>query len=556
MGHLATSPRPALSGWSRPLVVFLVVLIFTAAVPAAATVYDYVYSSNTGTIQSPTVTLQAGTAGSSAVSPVAADAATLTATASLKFYENNSAVVSSVAIDGASSGATTGKKTSLSVSITTTKTNDIIYLLTSGATGETVTGVSDTSSLTWTLRQTEDGNGVRVEAWYAVSSGVLSGDSVTVTFSTNDKYSATVFGVSGTDTASPFAPSFPSAQVATGSGILGSISVTTTNANDLVVAGVSVQYGAAVTINSPLAQIALPQSPSETGVAGYDEVTSTLSSVSMSFGWLGTGGWAMIADAFAEAIPAATPDSGIAVPGSPNLFSLPALSSAYIWSPAYPVASTMYTGTWTVDYWGSGATAGTLNVDVYVMNSANAVVATLVSSGSTGSFGTTLGEVISTLASVPGATVPSGGTILLVLTAPKGGPASFTINWGTGQLSNFQTPSTYNYLLAITNTGTSTWNVNLATTASQTSLLGRLTSTISFVSPASNQIIVAGGSVTQYSGSAVTLAASGTIDIQLVATASALPSASSTPSTITFSIKVASTTSTAYSQYTVILTVN
>ena len=56
-------------------------------------------------------------------------------------------------------------------------------------------------------------------------------------------------------------------------------------------------------------------------------------------------------------------------------------------------------------------------------------------------------------------------------------------------------------------------------------------------------------------GSAVTLAASGTIDIQVVATANVVPTATNVPSTITFSLEVASTSSTAFSQYTVVLTI-
>ena len=544
------------TGNSLTAAVFILAFLIVVSVPATAAVYDYVYAGATGTVRSPSVTLQAGTSGSSVISPVEADAATLTATASLKFYESANAATNSVAIDGSNSGSTTGRKASLTVSITTSKTNDIIYLLVSLPSGISVSSVSDASALSWNHRQTEDANSVRVETWYAVSSGVLSGDVVTVSASASTKFSSTVFGVSGTNTASPFDPGFSSALVATGSGTSGSISLTTSNANDLIVAGITVQNGATVTATSPLALVAPIQNPQETDAAGYDQVTSVQSSAAFSFSWGGTNGWSMIADAFAETIPSVTSDSNVTSPGTSGSFTLPALSSAYVWTPAYSVGSALYNGNWTLDYWGSGATAGTLNVAVYVVNSANAIASTLVSLGSTASFGTTKGEVVTTLTSVPGGSIPANGMILLVLTAPKGGPTSFTIYWGAAQLSNFQTPSTFNYVLAVHNTGTSPWNVNLATSSSQTTLIGRLTATLSFVSPASNQIVVAAGSLSQSSGSAATLASSGTISIELVATASAMPTSSNTPSVITFSVVVGSSSSTVFAQYTVVLTIN
>jgi mucin-6/19 len=550
-------------GRSRPILrqttaIFLLVVLAAAIVPSAATVYQYEYANPAGAVRAPSVSLVGGTTGSSSVS-AAANSASATATSSLAFYENASATTSSVAIDGSSSASTNGKKSSLAVTITTTKANDLVYLFVSLLTGTTVSGVADTSGLTWASRQTEDANGARVEAWYAVSSAVLTGDTVTVTPSASDKFSATIFGVSGTNTASPFDPNFSTAPVNTGSGASGSVTLTTTYANDLIVAGVTVAGGPTVTATSPLALIAPAQTEtaSSTGAAGYDQVTSMQSSSSFSFSWGATDGWSMVADAFAEGIPAASSDTSVITPGTSGSFSLPALSSAYLWSPAYTAASTLYTGNWKLDIWGLGATSGTMNADVYIVDSSNAVVSTLVSSLSTATFGTAKGEVLTVVSAVPGTTIPLNDKILVVLTAPQGGPASFTVYWGSGQLSNFQTPSTYNYILGVSNGATSSWTLSLATTSGLTSNLGRLTNvTVWFTSPFGKQIVISGGALTQSSGPGVTLAGSGTVDIAVAAFADAIPTGSNVPSTVTLSLQVLNSGSTAYSLYTIVLTLN
>jgi hypothetical protein len=216
--------------------------------------------------------------------------------------------------------------------------------------------------------------------------------------------------------------------------------------------------------------------------------------------------------------------------------------------------STLYAGTWFTDLWASALASGAASVSIYITNSAGIVVSTVLSGGTSGTVGTTKGEVKTPQSGAAG-TVPTSGYVEVVLTAPSTGPLAFTIYWGTGQLSNFDTPSTYNYVLAIVNSASTAWNINLAT-AGTPSNIGRLTATISFVSPASNQIIVTSGSLTQASGAVVSLAGSGTVDIEVVATANSLPTATNTPSTITFVLDVASTTTSVYALYTVVLTLN
>jgi hypothetical protein len=197
-----------------------------------------------------------------------------------------------------------------------------------------------------------------------------------------------------------------------------------------------------------------------------------------------------------------------------------------------------------------------LTVSAYTTTSTGGSPSPLLSSGATAAIPTSETEV-KTSYSTGGGTVPAGGYIEVSLTT--GLPV--TVYWGSGQTTNFQTPNTYNYVLAISNSATVTWNVNLATQSSMTTNLASrvLSTTISFVSPASNQIVVSAGTITQAAGSAQTLPAysgsPGVIDIEVVATATTVPTASNAPSTITFSIVLASTSSTAFSQYTVTLTV-
>jgi hypothetical protein len=87
MGLSSTMGRNGFRIW-KGTAVFLLVMLVTSAMPALATVYQYSYGSVTGSIRAPSVSLSAGTAGTSSISPVASDAATVSVIAGLTFYEN------------------------------------------------------------------------------------------------------------------------------------------------------------------------------------------------------------------------------------------------------------------------------------------------------------------------------------------------------------------------------------------------------------------------------------------------------------------------------------
>lgn len=98
-------------------------------------------------------------------------------------------------------GSVTNKiasSTTLSLSLTTSKTNDIIIVgVTTGSPLHTVTGIADTSLLTWTKITNVIGVNNDTEMWWAPSTGALASDSITITISSADNITATAFGVNG-----------------------------------------------------------------------------------------------------------------------------------------------------------------------------------------------------------------------------------------------------------------------------------------------------------------------------------------------------------------------
>ena len=551
------------AGWTpgngtRIGVVFLIAMLAAVSVPAIASVYDYSYGSVTGTVRTPSVTLGGGTAGVSAVSPVAADAATATTTAGLEFYETAALPEATPVIDGSigqaftSSPGSTGGGNRLS----TSASPDLIYVLISIHGGQTVSSITDGSGLTYTFRQgVSQGANVRVETWYAVASTTLRRDVITVTLSGSTRFVISALAINGVNTVTPFDPGVSAAATGSGTGTTASAPVTTLYPNDVLIGGAAVQAAPSLTAGTGFTLNQVFTGGLLTGADEYDHVTSVQTALGVQVTWTGAQNWAFIADAVVADQSSTSSDTSITPPGAGTSTAIPAGTSAFLWSPPFTVGSTLYSANWLLDMWASRATsAGTIEASIYIVNSADAILATVASQSVTSSIGTAESEVQSTIVG-SGATIPANGQILMVLTNPLGG-TTVTVYWGTGQLSNFQTPNTYNYVLSLSNPGSAAWNVNLATTAGQTSNLGRLTSTISFVSPSSNQIVITGGSLAQASGAQVSLAASGTLSIQVVATANAIPTSSNVPSTITFSIRVTSTTSTAFSQYTVVLTID
>jgi len=137
-----------------------------------------------------------------------------------------------------------------SLSISTTRPNDLIWLQLSDNEDETVpVSVTDAAALTWTLRAANsfDPNNVDTYSYYAIAGNTLSSDSITYTVTNSDHnvdLFMTAIAVSGVNTASPFDPNLPNALAASRtSGSTASVTFTTTNANDMIIgAGMEKNY--------------------------------------------------------------------------------------------------------------------------------------------------------------------------------------------------------------------------------------------------------------------------------------------------------------------------
>lgn len=146
------------------------------------------------------------------------------------------------AIDGSVSSTTPGGST-VTLSLTTTQPNDVIVVFTVCGSSGDATSISDTAGLTWTKRTaTANFGGSTSGEWYAVSTGVLTADTITVNYSAAGGGRTEAFGVSGANTSAPFDSnaSFP-AKTGSGSSVttLSTGALTTNHANDLLIGNLS-----------------------------------------------------------------------------------------------------------------------------------------------------------------------------------------------------------------------------------------------------------------------------------------------------------------------------
>jgi hypothetical protein len=211
-------------------------------------------------------------------------------------------------IDG--SGSNLGTKASPpTVTLSTTNPNDIIiiYVAFNGVSGETII-VSDTSSLTWTLRSSEtaDASTATSHMFYAVSTGILTGDvihvSATGASGTANALGLIVFGISGANTTTPFDvnASLPATFNNQGSISSASSVISTTNASDIVFGFISLTPPLTETftyVPSGTALITQISGPSMYITSFYEIVSSVQSSISYGASWTNAAAVSMIVDA-------------------------------------------------------------------------------------------------------------------------------------------------------------------------------------------------------------------------------------------------------------------
>lgn len=205
--------------------------------------------------------------------------------------------------------------TSVAFAITTTHTNDVIIAAgNQTSSSASITGVSDTAGLTWIHRshKSDATTNTSFDEWYAISSGTLTADTVTLTVSgSTGRYY--LFGVNGANLTTPFDTnaSLPGYSANTSISTLSVSSVTTNCSTDAVYAFIRDTTGTLGTITYPDVMTAL--SATTAGALGGEITASLLSGTNLTYSWTGGAATALM---FADAIQAASCGGVAAVPFS------------------------------------------------------------------------------------------------------------------------------------------------------------------------------------------------------------------------------------------------
>lgn len=252
-----------------------------------------------------------------------------------------------------------------------------------------------------------------------------------------------------------------------------------------------------------------------------------------------------------------TSDTSLTAPGTAAFATMSRGSTYCLWSTQYTASTLLYAGSWTTDLWLDAKKAGYgLAVTMVTTNSAGVTQSTIFS-GTTSNAGTAEAEITNTYAGAQ-VTVPASGYVELEMTPPGGGgtPTSWDIYWGPGQLSNFQTPFMYDYVLSLANPGAASWSISVGVASSSgTSRLNNMTVFLKApdtgpYSVYSHQVILGSSVTQQLTGTPVTWTAAN-VYVYVAATASSMGT-----TTVTLSVKLQPSSTTPYSLYTVVLTVN
>ena len=214
---------------------------------------------------------------------------------------------SKLAVDGSAASFCSHSTNSCQASLTTSHGNDIIIVYTLEQLDLQTSctfSVSDSASLTWTARSSVVfGNGGRdqIQEFYAKSSGTLSSDTITESISGcagiyGGEYNGLlVFGISGASFSTPFDPNASLPGTASGNGNTAATSISTTNADDMIIGGAEIGSVTAGTGYTSITSI------NGNSGAEYALVSSTQTSKSVIF--TGTSGtWMIIGDAIQGAL--------------------------------------------------------------------------------------------------------------------------------------------------------------------------------------------------------------------------------------------------------------
>lgn len=192
---------------------------------------------------------------------------------------------------------------SLSLTLTTTQSNDVIIVLAGGSnsvtpgTALTVSGCS----LSWTQKSfANDTTGREVQLWYAIAASPLSGCTITETVTSGDwnVTGMTAEGISGANTTTPFDPNGASSGVAHGVTSTPTVSgISTSNAHDILIGGVVAGGSGPPTAGSGFTQLWNSSAVAPVLASEYEVVSATQSGISLTFGVPSSASWAMLAAA-------------------------------------------------------------------------------------------------------------------------------------------------------------------------------------------------------------------------------------------------------------------
>jgi len=215
-----------------------------------------------------------------------------------------------LALDGSAKG--NGGTTSASCTLTTTSTNDIIYVVVTafGNTASPTINTPTATGLTFNLRKSNlTAASAIIGTYYAVAASAQSAKVISVTTTNTTGVVIIAFGISGANTATPFDAN--AAIPATTKGTTSAVSVTfsTSNANDFIILGVADDSGVVGTkgnIAGAASTLIFSQNETvnfnDTGSAEYLVVSSTETSQTALF-TTGTPvfNWSAVVDAVVQA---------------------------------------------------------------------------------------------------------------------------------------------------------------------------------------------------------------------------------------------------------------
>jgi hypothetical protein len=223
-----------------------------------------------------------------------------------------SAAQAVVALDGTPAGSTSNPGASaITHVLTTTHANDVIIVGITTNWNTAVVSISDTAGLTWHLRLKADQNGVGnntsdTEEWYAISAGILTSDTVSITLAASSTFQTSVaFALNGANTLSPFDGS---GVTSTSSNVACSINLSTTLPTDMIL-GFMPGYGSNSNPTVGAGYTVVYQVASGYFTTEYKSVTTAQTNLPVTA--TGCNCTALIADAIA-----ATPASGLVLGGA------------------------------------------------------------------------------------------------------------------------------------------------------------------------------------------------------------------------------------------------